>query len=355
MLVFLAALYAFFVSIDLMGSAFKLMGSGFATNLLHTAADPIAGLLIGLLVTSLVQSSSFTTSMVVGLVAAGTIPMRVAIPILMGANIGTTVTNTIVSMGHVTRRHEFERAFAAGTVHDFFNVLAVIVLFPVEYFFHPIEFVATNLERLFVGAGGVHLVSPLKMVVKPATKWITHLIPHGLPVLGLALLALFASLAQMVRVMRRVVLTRVESLFDRVLFRNDAAGFVLGWILTTLVQSSSATTSLIVPLVGAGVLTVRRIFAYTMGANLGTTITAILASLATGSTAALVVAFAHMVFNVFGIVLFYPLRALPIAMATWVGRTAARSRRHALGVIGFYVLAYVIPILYLVLRHTSER
>ena len=354
-LLFLAALYVFFVSIDLMGAGFKLMGSDFAAALLHTAAAPLAGLLIGILVTSIVQSSSFTTSLVVGLVAAGTIPLRVAIPMLMGANVGTTVTNTIVSLGHVTRRREFERAFAAGTVHDLFNLLAVLVFFPIECLHHPIERLALLLEEAFLGVGGIQLVSPLQWIVKPATKWITHLLPYGIPVLLLALAGLFAALTQMVRVMRNLVMTRFEAFFDRVLFRNDFAGFMLGWLLTTLVQSSSATTSLIVPLVGTGVLTVRRIYPYTMGANLGTTITAILASFATGSPAAITVAFAHMIFNLFGIAVFYPLRAIPIGLANRLGRLAGRSRRNTMSVVIAYVVIYAVPILYLALRHTSER
>ncbi len=344
---FLAALYVFFLSIDMMSASFKLLGAGFAERLMHTAEDPIAGLLIGLLVTSLVQSSSFTTSLTVGLVAAGTVPLRVAVPILMGANIGTTVTNTIVSLGHVTRRSEFERAFAAGTVHDFFNVLAVLVLFPLEQLFHPIEQVAMFLEELFIGFGGVQFTSPLKTIVKPSTDAVKELLPHGLMLLALALGLLFLSLTQMVKVMRRLVMTRVERFFSRLLFRNDGASFTLGWILTTTVQSSSVTTSLVVPLVGTGVLTLRQIFPYTLGANLGTTVTAILASFCTANPAAITVAFAHMTFNIFGIAIFYPLKALPMGLATRIGRVASRSSRSAMVIVVVYVVAHIIPILYI--------
>ena len=74
-----------------------------------------------------------------------------------------------------------------------------------------------------------------------------------------------------------MVLSKVERFFNRYIFRNSALGFVLGIGLTTLVQSSSITTSLIVPLIGAGVLTMAQIFPYVLGANVGTTITAFLA------------------------------------------------------------------------------
>lgn len=349
-LLFVAALYAFFVSIDLMSAAFKISGKGFTQGLLGTVSDPLAGLILGFLTTSLVQSSSTTTSIVVGLVAAGSFPLGIAIPIIMGANIGTTVTNTIVSMGHITRRHEFSRAFAAGTVHDFFNILAVIVLFPIEMAFHPVERSAVFLEELFADAGGFQFVSPLKAIVKPATHTLLEALPNPVVLVLIALGVLFVSLTLMVRVMRKAVLVRVEHLFDRVLFRNDFASFLLGWILTALVQSSSATTSMVIPLAGTGVLSLRKIFPYTMGANLGTTITALLASLATGNPMAMTVALSHLVFNVFGIVIFYPLRMIPISLARRVGRIAGRSRASSVKVIAAYAILHVLPILYIVLK-----
>ena len=348
--IFLLALYVFFVSIDLMSAAFKLAGKDFAGQLFKTASDPIAGVLIGFLATTLVQSSSSTTSIIVGLVAAGTLQLRLAVPMIMGANIGTTVTNTIVSIGHITRRNEFGRAFAASTVHDFFNLLAVIVLLPVEVLFHPIEKIATALTGLFQGVGGLQVASPLKAVIKPATNLAADLVPHFGPLLAIALLALFLSLGWMVKIMRGVVLTRVETLFSKVLFRNDLASFSLGAAVTATVQSSSATTSLVVPLAGAGILSVRKIFPYTLGANLGTTVTAILASLSTGNAAAVTVALSHLTFNVMGIVIFYPAKALPIRLATALGRVASRSRRDTATVLLVYVALHVLPLLYIVLR-----
>ena len=348
-LLFLSALYIFFASIDLMSTAFKLAGKGFAEQLLRTTSDPIAGLIIGVLATSLVQSSSSTTSIVVGLAASGSLPLRLAVPIIMGANIGTTVTNTIVSLGHVTRRHEFERAFAASTVHDFFNILAVIVILPIEINFHPIEITASALQQAFTGAGGIHMVSPLKQAITPLTSLVAGAIPHTLPLLVIALLALFGSLMQMVRVMRRAVMPRVETMFKRVLFRNDLSSFCLGTVLTATVQSSSASTSLVVPLAGTGVLSVREIFPYTLGANLGTTITAILASFATENPIAITVALSHLTFNVFGILLLYPFKAVPIWLAQKGGAIAARSGGTTVLILIVYVALYIIPILYLVL------
>ncbi|MDH3424740.1 MAG: Na/Pi symporter, partial [Gemmatimonadota bacterium] len=160
-LYFLLLLYLFFFSIELMSQAFKMAGRGFAEQLLNTTADPLAGLIIGFLATSLIQSSSTTTTIVVGLVASEVLTIPLAIPIIMGANIGTTTTNTIVSIGHVTRPREFERAFAASTVHDFFNILAALTILPIELLFHPVERMARFMEEAFAGAGGLGLASPL--------------------------------------------------------------------------------------------------------------------------------------------------------------------------------------------------
>lgn len=349
-ILFLLLLYVFFFSIDLMSAAFKMAGRGFAEQLVATASDPLAGLIIGFLATSLIQSSSTTTTIVVGLVASGAVSISVAIPIVMGANIGTTMTNTIVSMGHVTRSHEFERAFAASTVHDFFNILAALTLLPIEILFHPIERSAHFVEALFEGVGGMKLASPLKLIVEPLADMVTSVVTHEIPLLILAMLLLFLALSQMMRIMRGAVLDKLEGLFSRVLFRNDAASFSLGLVATATVQSSSATTSLIVPLAGTGVLSIRQIYPYTLGANVGTTVTAILASLSTGNPAAVTVALAHLTFNMMGIAIFYPLKAIPIWMANKAGAIAGKSKGNSALVIAVYLLLHVIPIAYVFLR-----
>ena len=346
---FLVLLYLFFFSIELMSTAFRMGGSGFAEQLLNTASDPVAGLFIGFLATSLIQSSSTTTTIIVGLVASQALTIEVAVPMLMGANIGTTTTNTIVSVGHITRPIEFERAFAASTVHDFFNILAAAVVLPLEIFFHPVQRMAVFSQSVFADAGGMSLASPLKAVVRPLSDLVSGALPYELPLIGLSLLVLFIALHHLMHLMRGYFLERMAALFDRVLFRNDVTSFGLGIVTTAAVQSSSATTSLIVPLAGTGVLSLRQIFPYTLGANIGTTITAILASFSTGVPAAVTVALAHLTFNILGIAIFYPLRAAPIWMAEKVGAYAARTKVSSAGVITVYAVLHVIPIIYFIL------
>lgn len=343
----------FFVSLEMMSSAFKLMGAGFAENLLSATDSPIVALLTGILATSLVQSSSTVTSLTVALVASGTLPVAQAVPIIMGANVGTTVTNTIVSMGHITRREEFKRAMAGATVHDFFNLFAVAILFPLEVGFKVISRSAEFLTSGLTGVGGAELLSPLKAVVKPITGFlITILQEVGWLVLIVGLLMLFMALRYLVVLLKSMMMGRTEKILHKYIFGAPLAAMACGVVLTILVQSSSVTTSIIVPMVGAGILTVRQIFPYTLGANIGTTITALLAALALAGDNAetgifgITIAFAHLLFNIFGIVLIYGipiLREVPLKMADWMGMLAYKNRWYAF--LYLVSLFFLLPLL----------
>lgn len=350
-------LYAFLVSIKMMGASFKMFGKGFAENLITSTSNPFVGLFIGILATSLVQSSSTVTSLVVGFVGGGLLPVGCAIPIIMGANVGTSITNTVVSMAFVTRKEDFKRAFAGATVHDFFNLSSVALLFPLELKFHPIEKISLVLTQVFKDAGGARFTSPLKVIISPAVHGIEGLLTNtfGLPekacavvLLLVSVTVLVASLIYLVKTMRSLVLSQAETVVERYLFRNDLFALMLGLVLTVMVQSSSVTTSLVVPLVGAGILTLTRCYPFTLGANLGTTCTALLASLATvkaagvgveANTAGVTAALAHLCFNIMGIAVFYPLRVIPITLATRLAEVTAASRKWAIVfVIGVFFL-----------------
>ncbi len=344
-----ASIYFFLVSIRLISSAFEFLGSDFAEQLLAPTANPVVGLCIGILVTSLVQSSSVTTSIIVSMVAAGTLGLGPAIPMIMGANIGTTVTNTIVSLGHLSRKQEFRRALAGATVHDFFNVCSVLILLPIELLFHPIETIAIFLTTAFEGMGGLTFISPIKFIISPATHLITDFAaenPVALIVIGVALL--FLCLKFIVSSMRAIALEKIEAFLDVYLFRSALTAFLFGLAFTAIVQSSSITTSLIIPLIGAGVLSIRKAFPYTLGANIGTTVTAFLAALALNAPVAITVALTHLVFNVFGTSIFYPLRRIPIGLAERFSGLASESKHLAILylVIGFYLFPLILILLF---------
>lgn len=320
-------LYVFVVSINLIGVGFKLFGAGFADGLFTATTNPLSALCIGVLATVLVQSSSTTTSVIVGLVGAGTLSFGAAVPMVMGANIGTSVTNTLVSLAHISRDDEFKRAFAGSTVHDFFNICAVIVLLPLQIYFDVIGRSAHVLEELFEGFGGLTFASPFKAMTKPVAEHISHLAGDSAwIVVVVAMLLMLLSLRYIILIMKTLVLAKVERFFQRYVFRTPLLGMVLGIGLTVLVQSSSITTSIVVPLLGAGVLSLVQVYPYMLGANVGTTITAFLASFATGNPQAVAVAFAHLLFNAFGIAIFWPLQRIPIFLANKLSELSTKSK-----------------------------
>ncbi len=344
------SLYLFIVGIGAMGHSFTLFGTEFSERILKTTASPLVGLFIGILATSLVQSSSTTTSIIVGMVAGGALSIQGAIPIIMGANIGTTITNTIVSMGHITRKAEFRRAFAAAIIHDFFNLLAVAILFPLEIFTGFLRHTALYLTSLFEGVGGLHLGSPLKAATLPAIEFLSRLVgQQPILLLILSILLIFAMLTGIVKLLRSLVLKRISAFFDEHLFKTATRAFFFGILLTALVQSSSITTSLAVPLVGAGILRLIQVFPYTLGANVGTTVTAMLAALSTANTAAITVSFAHLLFNITGIILIWPIkniRRIPILMAEFTASIAIKNRFLPLLFILF--IFFIIPLIFIV-------
>ncbi|MBN2240896.1 MAG: Na/Pi symporter [Dehalococcoidales bacterium] len=359
-LIVFGLLYLFLLGIKFTGASFKLFGNDFAEQLISIYSNPFSGLFTGILVTSIVQSSSTTTSLIVGLAGSGVLPIESAIPMVMGANMGTTITNVLVSLTFVTRKEDFRRAFTAATMHDFFNLFTIVLFLPLELFFHIIEKSAVFLTEIFQDVGGVTFTSPLKIIIDPVSKGFQHFLSDSLGasdivvaivlIIAAVILVVF-SLIYLVKTMRSLVINTTEQVIDRFIFRNTFTAFVLGILLTAVVQSSSVTTSMIVPLVAAGFLGLNRAYPFTLGANIGTTITAILASLATidsetgAGTVGLTVAFCHLMFNIYGTIVFLPLRKLPIYFAIRLGNLAAESKKWAfIFVIGVF---FLVPLLIL--------
>ncbi|MCP3987844.1 MAG: sodium dependent phosphate transporter [Actinomycetia bacterium] len=331
------------------------MGEDTQRDLFAAVSNPIAGLCIGILGTVLVQSSSASTSVIVGLVASGTLGVDAAVPMVMGANIGTTVTNTLVSLGHVRQSNEFRRALAAATVHDFFNVMAVALLLPLELAFGIISSVAEAISEQLVGASGSDWKSPVKAWVKAPVGWLgdtweavgTSGNLRGVLMVLTGLVIILAALALITTNMRSLVADRVERSVNAFLSRGGGiVALLLGLVITVAVQSSSITTSILIPLAGAGVLSLRNAYPVTLGANIGTTVTALLAALAASSPDSLTVALAHTTFNVAGITLLYGLpfaRDLPIIAAEKLADVAVARRSIAVGyvTVGFVILPLI--------------
>jgi sodium-dependent phosphate cotransporter len=330
-LALLAILTTFFFSIELLADSIKLFGAEFAKSLFTFSSSPGVSLLIGIVATTLMQSSSASTTIMVGLVSSGSLPLELAVPMIMGANIGTTVTNTLVSLAHVKNPAEFRRAFSCATVHDFFNILSVILFFPLEIYTGILSRSGQYLAGLVEGSKGLTLFSPVKALLKPAIHGFLELVGNSAWVgLACAVVLLYLAIVLLTKVLRGLFMRNMENAFQGGIFDNGAVAFLMGIGLTFLVQSSSITTSMVIPMAGAGLLTIQQVFPYTLGANIGTTITAFMASLITGNHNAVVLAMVHLSFNAFGTLLFWPLKRLPIFLAESLASLTLRSKLYPL-------------------------
>jgi sodium-dependent phosphate cotransporter len=362
------ALYAFIASVKMIGTGLKTAvqdekGQQVQTWLLAQVGDPLTGLFVGLLLTSMVQSSSFTTALTVGLVGDGILPLSAAMPIIMGANIGTSVTNILVSLAHVRRRLEFRRSLGGAIVHDFFNVLCVLLFMPMEMGFglisRPVGLLSDWLGQLtFFQADPTRSIGLIKKIFAWPGKSLNALLtgPAGLAgvwggtlVAVLAMLLLFVSLWLLVRMLRGLLQNRLSGALSKTLFRNPPIAFGVGILMTIAVQSSSVTTSLVVPLVGAGILKLKQIYPYTLGANIGTTVTALLAGLGTGRAPAVACALGHLLFNLLGTLAFWPLQFIPISLAKGFAKMA--SRRRVLAAVYIMLVFFVLPIAVIVISY----
>jgi len=401
----LTCLYFFICSLSFLSDSFRILG-GKNIGALFSNSDllknPVVGLMIGVLVTVLVQSSSTSTSIIVGLVSAGA-PVRTAIPMIMGANIGTSVTNIIVALTQAGDREQFRKAFSCANVHDMFNWLTAFTLLVVECSTGYLETLTDLLVRNLLAeeTPGKHFKSPdfLKALTRPLTDNLIKLDKAvlkgwaqsdpeyentttvlktncerlqageqgpschyvfaylgaegfnigetyiGIILLALSLVMLCGCLIGMVKVLNSLLGSRVKTVIENVInadipvrglgWLTGYLAMLLGAVLTILVQSSSVFTSTLTPLAGAGLISLERAYPLTLGSNLGTTTTSILASFAAGGDnvrAALQIALVHLMFNLTGILLFYPVPAMrwPISVARTLGNVTSQYRWFAL-------------------------
>ncbi|CAK6433251.1 unnamed protein product, partial [Pipistrellus nathusii] len=438
----LAFLYLFVCSLDILSSAFQLLGGKMAGKIFSNnsiISNPLAGLMIGVLVTALVQSSSTSTSIIVSMVASSLLSVRTAIPYVMGANIGTSITNTLVALMQVGDRNVFRRAFAGATIHDFFNWLSVLVLLPVEVSTHYLEALTNLMVDVFNFRSGEDAPELLRVITKPLTNFIIRLdkkvinqialndptamnkslikiwcktltnvtqvnvtvpsiqnctsrnlcwtdgistwtiknvtskeniakcqhlfvnanlmdVAVGIILLVISALMLCGCLIMIVRLLASVLKGQVAIVIKKTI--NTDFPFPFSWLtgylailvgagMTFIVQSSSVFTSTLTPLIGVGVISIERAYPLTLGANIGTTTTAIMAALASpGKTlkSALQIALCHFFFNITGILLWYPIpyTRLPIRLAKGLGNISAKYRWFAV----FYLvtLFFLFPL-----------
>ncbi|GAB54585.1 solute carrier family 34 [Glaciecola punicea ACAM 611] len=352
----IALIFAMLTAVGLIGGGFKVATQEHASTLFEYASNPILGLIIGMVCTALLQSSSTVSSIIVAMVAGG-LPITIAIPMMMGANIGTSITNTIVSLGHIGNKQEFQRAFNAATIHDFFNIFAVLIFLPIEILFGLLEKTSAFLVS-FVTFGSptdIGGFNPIKLITSPIIDTVKALTESLSPLwdgtarIAIGMVLIILSITWMGRIMKSLMVGRARQMLQNSLGRGAISGIASGTLVTVLVQSSSTTTSLMVPLVGNGIVTARSIYPFTLGANIGTCITAVVAALSiTGPNAnlALQIAFVHFVYNSMAVLLIYGVsfwREWPPNLSYQLSLRVAEQKAYGIAYIAG--VFFIVPLL----------
>ncbi|KAE9362363.1 hypothetical protein PF008_g170 [Phytophthora fragariae] len=370
----LAALYFFMVAVKLIGDGFTLALGCDTKGAFDFADNPVAGLMIGTIATALLHSSGTVTSIVVALVGSGGMTIRQGVYVIMGANIGTCITCIMVAFGQVGDRVRFQCAMAAATVHDMYNLWSVFVLFPLEVLFHPLEELSIAMsnaktnsgsfsspvdavvnpltqELLVVDKAAIYEVATGDVVCEPGQSFVTSgafegssLSDGGIGaitvVIGFCILV--CSLLTLVKMLAKVFMGPTKRLISKLLDYNGYVNIIVGTMITFCVHSSTVVTSTLTPLAGLGVITLEQVYPLVIGANLGTTGTALLAALVTGKSDSVAIALVHFWFNVFGILLFYSIPITRKPILSWARSLAFFSAAWSMSAVLFLVILFLV-------------
>ncbi|MTI15829.1 Na/Pi cotransporter family protein [Rhodobacteraceae bacterium RKSG542] len=340
--------YLLFCAVGLIEVGFETLSSTKIDLIMQFATNPVAGVLVGVLATALVQSSSAITAVLVGMVAGG-LPLSIAIPVVIGANFGTTITNSIVSLGFARNKADLKRAFAAATVHDAFNLLCLFIFLGLQISFGVLEkltaVLAYQIDSLGIYGEASFIPGALQAITHPFVAKIQKLTSSFSPeasgailcLIGLALIVF--SMSMIGQLLRSLLVGKARRVAQAIVGKNLWSGIGSGLGATMLLQSSSSTTSFVIPLAASGAVSTKGIYPFTIGANIGTCITAILAAFAVvgDQTEALELALVHLSYNVFGALIILavsPLRYLPVRLA--------EKLADVIGTNVFAIIAYII-------------
>ncbi|ETV91650.1 hypothetical protein H310_13896 [Aphanomyces invadans] len=365
------------VAVKVIGESFSLLLGCEAKSAFEFSNNPIAGLMVGVVATALLHSSSTVTSVTVALVGAKGLTVRQGVPIVMGANVGTCITCIMVAFAQVGKREQFERAMAAATVHDMYNIWSVIVLFPIELLFHPLELLSVAMAG---GKSSFDFKSPTDAVVNPLAdlivksdrsmiekvstgkvtcekavflrsgmffdsvvknKTMSNATAGGIcAAIGFVMLVL--ALVALVHMLSKLFRGPTQHIVRKMLNYNGYLNILIGTAITFSVHSSTVVTSMLTPMAGLDLVSLEQVYPIVIGANLGTTATALLASWVSGKSDAVAIALVHFWFNVWGIFLFYPIPITRYPILQWARRFAFYSARWPPVAVWFLVLLFVV-------------
>jgi len=356
-------IYLLICAVSIISGGFAGLGTDTAHTMFAFAANPWVGLSVGVLGTVLIQSSTTTTAITVSAVGSGALPIQGAIPIIIGANVGTTVTTSLVALTFIGNRAEFRRALGASTVHDFYNWLALLIFFPIELIWHPLQRISGALTDALYGTGW--LPNPAHFnVIRAVTRPVEHAVIQATshlgstlgPVLTIVIGAglILLAVRYLGKLLKVLMVGRARDVLIKAVGRNPYLAMASGMGVTVVTQSSTITTSVLVPFAGAGILTPAQVYPVVVGSNLGTTFTVVFAAFAVVGQDAkigLQAAFVHLIYNLFAIIVIYViplLRPVPLLCAENLARVAS-ERRWVLAVyIGTVFIAMPASVIVLV-------
>ncbi len=373
LIVLVFGIFLFISSLEGVKSGFKLIFFEWQKSILTMITDntaPLTGLAIGILSTALVQSSSAVIAATMvsmsGMVASG-LPMvdamRFGVPMVLGANIGTTVTNTIVIFG--VRRgmtmNEFGDTIPGVIVDDVYEALTIGIFFILEMTTGAISKTTLRIGEYLSSSLGLKAVlasfdkTIIDIVIKePLINPLKNLIVDftGQRIGGVVLfvfwfLTIIFSMGLITKGLENLIQTDWEEKI-KMAFNSPARSFFTGFSITWLVGSSSIGTSLIIPFLATKVVDLKKAYPYLCGCNMGTTVdlSQIYGYLA-GGMVGVMLGLAHVMLNIVALLLWLvsPLRFVPVRIAEWIGAIIQTNENAAIRlVIWVIVLFFLLPI-----------
>jgi len=351
----LVLLYTFLLGLDILTKSVSTLAGSNLQELLKATLNPWVGLSIGILITATLQSSSAVTSILVALVASGAVSLQQAVPIVIGSNLGTTFTAFLVGLSHINSKKEFRKGIAAALVHVFFNLLAAGVFFSIEASAHVLSGLSAVCTKgflqlfpdtsLWLGTGIRSLVSPVatRLVQASSGSWLWVIIGFSM---------LFGCILLFRTVLKILWMSEYASKLNNTFFANKWQSLGWGSSLTACIHSSTVTTSLVVPLSAQGVIHLRQLMPFIVGANIGTTVTALIASVGLAD-AGVALAFSHFLFNlIFGLIVFFvpSVSDFLLYLARKGGAIFAQKRSVALLFLILFYFAVPLVVLYVNVR-----
>ena len=341
-------IFIFLLALELITIGGKQLGENYAQEIIRITARPFPALFIGLLATAIIQSSTTITSSIVAMVAAGILSLEAAIPMVMGSNIGTCVTSLMVALGNMGSPKAYKRGFSTASSHVIFNIVSALLFLPLE------------METGILGKISHYLAekisswSPLGQgwfifhdaLLQPAASFLESAAFHQpFIMLPISFILLFICIFSLTALFRFLISGEPGVKRVTAALRNPGLSLFSGIGLTAAIHSSSVTTSMAVMLAATEKVSPKKLFPFVMGANMGTTVTALIAAIGR-SEAALAIAICHFLFNFLGVMIFFPfpaVRKLLYQLAKWSGMMAMRHLWFAFAWI--LILFFALPFL----------